>query len=91
MSIEYGGGLYETIGAAQDAAIDDYLTAEGRQKVSDGIDPEDSCEDVARDMVAIGWQVPGLEIVPGMDDIEDAIDDLTDRVRERLQAHGIRD
>jgi len=85
MGVKYGGAIYETMGAAQKAAVDDYLTASGRQQPGAAVDAEDTPQTIARDMVADNWPVPGIAV--GWGDPE--IGKLTDLVAARLEAHSV--
>lgn len=93
MGYRYADGLYQTQGAARDAAIDDFLTASGTQQVSDAIEPGDTPEDIAREMIAADWHVPGIPWAPQMsdEDMADVVDDLAHAIRDRLEEHGVTD
>jgi hypothetical protein len=80
MSYPYNDALYETLGAARDAAIDDWMSASGTQDVREALEPGDTPRTLARDMIAADWVVPGIHTMPP----DPEIDKLAGAIAERL-------
>ena len=76
MSTRYADGLYDTPGAADFAAVHDFLTATGTESVA-GVFTNLDIEEAAGEMLEM-WDLPSGEL----EDIDDAIDAIEGWVEE---------
>lgn len=83
----YGDAIYQTERHAQNAAIDDYLTACGTEDVSDAVDEDETARSIAQDMIEDLWVIPGIPYAPGT--AGEVVDRMADAIRDRLAEHGL--